>query len=125
MKVVRSEPDIPAWIEHLQSSREDKIVDLEVIVCDVFLVDPEKLFILHLNDVEERPLESIEDAHRLLPGEGVIPLAGILEHLAGTGFDGLCSIELFRPEYWERDPLELAKASRAAAQKVLKPYFDL
>ena len=88
-------------------------------------VDPEKLFIFHLNDVEDRPRESIEDAHRLLPGEGVIPLAHILDSLARTGFDGLCSIELFRPEYWERDPLELAKAARAATQKVLEPYFNV
>ncbi|NIV39706.1 MAG: TIM barrel protein, partial [Anaerolineae bacterium] len=36
-------------------------------------VDPRKIHIFHINDVEERPLDTIEDAHRLLPGEGVIP----------------------------------------------------
>jgi 2-keto-myo-inositol isomerase len=86
-------------------------------------VDPEKLFIFHINDVEARPLETIEDAHRLLPGEGVIPLDAILSRLKGIGFDGLCSIELFRPEYWERDPVGLAAAARAATVKVLEPYF--
>jgi 2-keto-myo-inositol isomerase len=86
-------------------------------------VDPQKLFILHINDVEDRPLETIEDAHRLLPGEGVIPLGDILPRLKKIGFDGLCSIELFRPEYWERDPAELATAARAATMKVLEPYF--
>jgi len=65
----------------------------------------------------------IEDAHRLLPGEGVISLDDILFRLKRTGFDGLCSIELFRPEYWERDPAELAAAARAATIKVLEPYF--
>ena len=86
-------------------------------------VDPEKLLIFHINDVEERPKETIEDAHRLLPGEGVIPLDDILSGLKRIGFDGLCSIELFRPEYWERDPVELATAARAATVKVLEPYF--
>jgi 2-keto-myo-inositol isomerase len=86
-------------------------------------VDPEKLLIFHINDVEERPKEMIEDAHRLLPGEGVMPLADILSRLQQIGFDGLCSIELFRPEYWERDPAELAAAARAATMKVLEPYF--
>jgi 2-keto-myo-inositol isomerase len=86
-------------------------------------VDPERLLIFHINDVEARPLETIEDAHRLLPGEGVIPLDDILARLKRIGFDGLCSIELFRPEYWERDPVELATAARAATMKVLKPYF--
>jgi 2-keto-myo-inositol isomerase len=86
-------------------------------------VDPEKLLIFHINDVEERPKETIEDAHRLLPGEGVIPLDDILSGLKRIGFDGLCSIELFRPEYWERDAAELAAAARAATIKVLEPYF--
>jgi 2-keto-myo-inositol isomerase len=86
-------------------------------------VDPKKLLIFHINDVEARPLETIEDAHRLLPGEGVIPLDDILSRLKKIGFDGLCSIELFRPEYWERDPAELATAARAATMKVLEPYF--
>ena len=62
-------------------------------------VDPGKLFIFHINDVEARPKATIEDAHRLLPGEGVIPLPEILDRIEGIGFDGLCSVELFRPEY--------------------------
>ena len=52
-------------------------------------VDPAKIFIFHINDVEERPLDTIEDAHRLLPGEGVIPLDDILARLERIGFDGL------------------------------------
>jgi 2-keto-myo-inositol isomerase len=88
-------------------------------------VDPSKIYIFHINDVEERPLETIEDAHRLLPGEGVIPLDDILAHLQGIGFDGLCSIELFRPEYWERDPGELAAAARAATLEIVGKYFTV
>jgi len=88
-------------------------------------LDPAKLLILHINDVEDRPRETIEDAHRLLPGEGVIPLDDILSRLQRIGFDGLCSIELFRPEYWERNPLELATAARVATMRVLEPYFRI
>ena len=87
-------------------------------------VSPEKILIFHINDVEGRPLETIEDAHRLLPGEGVIPLDDILGRLRDTGFDGLCSVELFRPEYWERDPAELAAAARAATLAVVESYFE-
>ncbi|MGB9880224.1 MAG: sugar phosphate isomerase/epimerase family protein [Anaerolineae bacterium] len=86
-------------------------------------VSPEKIFIFHINDVEERPRDTIEDAHRLLPGEGVIPLDDILARLKRIGFDGFCSVELFRPAYWEREPAELATAVRAAALRVLSPYF--
>ena len=92
---------------------------------DISELDPRKLLVFHINDVEERPLETIEDAHRLLPGEGVIPLDGILAGLQGIAYDGPCSIELFRPEYWERDPLELAREARAATLTVLGPYFEV
>ena len=68
---------------------------------------------------------SIEDAHRLLPGEGVIPLEAILRELKATGFDGLCSIELFRPAYWERPAPELARSAREATLKLLRPLFDV
>jgi 2-keto-myo-inositol isomerase len=87
-------------------------------------VVPQKILIFHINDVEDRPLETIEDAHRLLPGEGVIPLDDILARLRDIGFDGLCSVELFRPEYWERDPAELAAAARAATLAVVEGYFE-
>lgn len=90
---------------------------------DIERVHAPKLLIFHINDVEDRPRETIEDAHRLLPGEGVIPLDDILVRLSHIGYDGLCSIELFRPEYWERDPVELARAARQATLEVLEPYF--
>ena len=88
-------------------------------------VDPKKILIFHINDVEGRSLETIEDAHRLLPGEGVIPLDDILIRLKHIGFDGLCSVELFRPEYWERDPVELAKAARSATLEILETYYSV
>jgi 2-keto-myo-inositol isomerase len=88
-------------------------------------VDPNKILIFHINDVEERPLDTIEDAHRLLPGEGVIPLDDILIRLRGIDFDGLCSIELFRPEYWDRDPVELTTVARAATLGLLTGYFEV
>jgi 2-keto-myo-inositol isomerase len=88
-------------------------------------VDPRKIHIFHINDVEERPLDTIEDAHRLLPGEGVIPLDDILIRLKQIGFDGLCSIELFRPEYWKRDARELAATAREATLEIVGPYFEV
>jgi 2-keto-myo-inositol isomerase len=87
-------------------------------------VEAQKIFVFHINDVEERPLETIEDAHRLLPGEGVIPLDEILIRMKHIGYNGLCSVELFRPEYWERDPVELATAARAATAEIVGDYFS-
>lgn len=88
-------------------------------------LDPKRIFAFHLDDLEDTPMEAISDGTRLLPGLGVIPLDEICSHLKGIGYSGPCSIELFRPEYWKRDPQELAIKAREAAIKVLSPYFLL
>jgi 2-keto-myo-inositol isomerase len=62
---------------------------------------------------------------RLLPGRGIAPTREICSRLKGIGYDGPCAVELFRPEYWAWDPLDLAKAARAAAFDVLNPYFEV
>jgi 2-keto-myo-inositol isomerase len=83
-------------------------------------LDPQKLFIFHINDAENLPREQLRDSHRLLPGEGILPLKEILAGLKGIGYNTMASIEIFRPEYWKRDPKELAKACRQSTVKVLK-----
>jgi 2-keto-myo-inositol isomerase len=60
-----------------------------------------------------------------LPGEGIIPLDDICAHLKGIGYNGFCSVELFRPEYWAWDPLELAVKARQASLKVLQRHFTM
>lgn len=79
----------------------------------------------HLDDLEDLPKETITDAKRLLPGLGVIPLADICQQLQKLGYNGDCSVELFRPEYWEWNPMELAVEVRGSAEKVLSPYFEV
>lgn len=82
-------------------------------------LDPKRLFIFHINDAEDLPRDQLTDAHRLLPGLGILPLAEIIAALRGIGYDSVASVEIFRPEYWERDPLELARDAKAAMEKVL------
>ena len=78
-----------------------------------------RLNLFHLNDVEDRPRVELEDRHRLLPGLGILPLGDIVDALRRIGFDGVASVEIFRPEYWDRDPFELARDARRAAAQVL------
>jgi len=87
---------------------------------DFARLKPEQLFIFHINDAEDLPREALRDSHRLLPGEGILPLSEILSSLRKIGYDEMVSIELFRPEYWERDPLELARSCRKSMKKVLR-----
>lgn len=82
-------------------------------------LDAERLFIFHINDAEDLPREQLEDRHRLLPGLGILPLREIVGALAGIGYNRVTSVEIFRPEYWERDPFELAREARTATLDVL------
>lgn len=82
-------------------------------------LDPEQLFIFHINDAEDRPREQLQDCHRLLPGLGILPLKEMLEAFNRIGYDRVASVEIFRPEYWEWDPFELAREAKEAVEKVL------
>ena len=81
--------------------------------------DPKRLFIFHINDAENLPPDQLTDAHRLLPGLGILPLREIIGAFRRIGYDGVASVEIFRPEYWERDPFELAREAKTAVEGVL------
>jgi 2-keto-myo-inositol isomerase len=81
--------------------------------------DIARLYIVHINDAEDLPLEQLTDGHRLLPGEGVFPLKRMLSRLHQRGYVGGCAIEVMRPAYREREPLEYAQAGLAAVRSVL------
>jgi len=81
---------------------------------------PEKLFIFHINDAENLPKESLTDAHRLYPGTGILPIREIKARFDRIGYDRMVSIEIFRPEYWNEDPFEVARKAKEATEKVLE-----
>ena len=88
-------------------------------------LDPKRIFAFHLDDLEDTTKEAITDSTRLLPGLGVVPLDDICAQLKHIGYTGSCSIELFRPEYWNWNPQELANKAYEAAFKILSPYFQI
>jgi len=75
-------------------------------------LDPAKLFIFHINDAEDLPRDQLTDAHRLFPGEGILPLQELKRGFDQIGYDRMVSIEIFRPEYWRQDPFEVAARAR-------------
>ena len=83
-------------------------------------LEAKRLFIFHIDDAEDLPREQLTDARRLLPGLGILPLKEIIAAFRRIGYDGNASVEIFRPEYWERDPFELAREAKAATERVLE-----
>ncbi|MEZ5423698.1 MAG: sugar phosphate isomerase/epimerase [Pyrinomonadaceae bacterium] len=83
-------------------------------------LDPEKLFVFHINDAEDLPKEQLTDAERLYPGKGILPLGEMKRRFDAIGYDRMVSIEIFRPEYWEQDPYEVARLAKEATERVLE-----
>src|SRR5438094_2887233 len=69
----------------------------------------DRIVLVHLNDAPNKPPREIEDAERVLPGEGVIRLQDLLRDLGARGFAGPWSREKFNPKYWTEAPDEIAR----------------
>lgn len=86
-------------------------------------IPPDKIIIFHINDCEDLPIEKLQDKHRLLPGEGVIPLREIAGALKSIGYNRVVSVELFRPDYWKWDAKKLAYQSKKRTEDILDGIF--
>jgi len=84
---------------------------------DIDLVPTDKIFVYHIDDSEDLPLSVLDHCHRLFPGDGIIPLQAITDKLKRKGYQEVASVELFRPEYWNRNADDVF---RIAAEKTRK-----
>lgn len=64
--------------------------------------------------------DKMQDKDRVFPGDGILPLPNILRDLKATGFDGCISLELYNPDYYKRDMLEVAKTGLAKTLAVIE-----
>jgi 2-keto-myo-inositol isomerase len=79
----------------------------------------DRLALVHLNDAPPKPPREIEDADRLLPGEGVIKLADLRRELETRRYNSPWSLETFNPAYWKEDPEAVARRGFEAVTRVL------
>ncbi|MBC7327038.1 sugar phosphate isomerase/epimerase [bacterium] len=87
---------------------------------DLLSIPGTGIALVHFNDIPaDRPLDSLTDADRLLPGEGVAPLRELLENLKQVGYEGWFSIEIFNPQHQARPPLEVCKEAIERAKGLL------
>jgi len=61
----------------------------------------------HFNDFPDIPRNTITDADRVYPGNGIAPWPRIREILNSIGFNGVISLELFNRTYWKQDPKQV------------------
>ena len=87
---------------------------------DMDLIQPGQIIHAHLNDTQNLPRELLDSQSRVIPGDGVAPLAKILRKLAEKGYTGPISVELFLPKFQEADPFELAQEIKRKCEAVFQ-----
>lgn len=80
--------------------------------------------LFHVNDYPSIPPETIKDADRVYPGDGIAPLKTLLRDLRSIGFHGVLSLELFNAEYYKQDPLTVARTGLEKLREVVHQSFD-
>jgi sugar phosphate isomerase/epimerase len=68
---------------------------------DLGCLAAEHLFHVQLCDLSEMPRELATDSYRILPGDGDLPLALVVERLRQIGYDGYVSVELMNHQLWQ------------------------
>ncbi len=88
------------------------------------LIGPETLGLVHVNDYPEEPSRSeVSDADRVYPGEGIAPFHQILRDLAGAGYKGMLSLELFNASYWQQAAATVARTGLASMQALVAAHL--
>jgi 2-keto-myo-inositol isomerase len=65
-----------------------------------------RLWVFHVNDAPQIPIDRLKDTDRVFPGEGIVDVEEALRVLGAKGFAGPISLELFNAEYW-KEPVEV------------------
>ena len=86
---------------------------------DLDLIRPGEIIHAHLNDTQDLPRELLDLQSRVIPGDGVAPLARILTKLVEKGYKGPISVELFLPQYQQADPFTLATEIKRKSEPLL------
>lgn len=86
---------------------------------DLGYLTANNLFHVQLCDLADTPRELAKDSHRILPGDGDIPLASLVSRLREINYAGCVSVELMNPKLWQVPALQLADAGIASLRRLL------
>jgi 2-keto-myo-inositol isomerase len=81
---------------------------------------PGEVFLVHVSDALNLPLETLRIPHdnRTFPGEGIIDYGPIFKQLNRLGYDGAISLEIWNRDLQQSDPTEVVKKGRESLQRI-------
>jgi 2-keto-myo-inositol isomerase len=86
---------------------------------DLAYLNADNLFHVQLCDIADVPREFARDADRILPGDGDINFAPIIDRLQEINYQGCVSVELMNPQIWQIPPRQFGEIGMTALRKVL------
>lgn len=90
---------------------------------DIESLTADQIVLVHINDAPAKPADEQIDNQRLLPGEGIIDLNGMLRTLKKIGYESYLSIETFSDELPLLGVEKAALKTKQAVDRVLSDTF--
>jgi 2-keto-myo-inositol isomerase len=87
---------------------------------DLGYLSGERLFHVQVSDLADTPREFATDSHRILPGDGDIPLEPIVDHLRQIDYSGYVSLEVMNPQLWQVPPRQFGEIGMTALRALLR-----
>lgn len=87
---------------------------------DILALTADQIVHVHINDAPDKPADEQIDNQRLLPGEGIIDLKGMLHALKDIGYSGYAAVETFSDELPLLGAKEAAVKTKEAVDRVFK-----
>ncbi|WP_412542998.1 sugar phosphate isomerase/epimerase [Longispora sp. K20-0274] len=87
-------------------------------VDDLRLIPDRMPLFVHINDAPALARAELDDSMRLLPGDGVIDLPGLVTELRRRRYTGQLSVELKNPVLHAMDPVQAARRALEAVRSV-------
>ena len=87
---------------------------------DLDLLTTSNLAHVQISDLSGVPRELASDADRILPGDGDLPLAAIINKLRACGYAGYGSLEMMNPLLWQAKTHQVYELGYTALKRVVE-----
>ena len=89
-------------------------------VADFERMAPGEVFLVHVSDAMNLPLEKLRIPHdnRTFPGDGIIDFAPVFEQLDRLRYDGAISLEIWNRELHQSNPAEVVKKGFESLRRI-------
>lgn len=86
-------------------------------VPDITEVKPGRILHVHVCDLPQMERLDWEDKHRVMPGDGALPMTAIRDAILALGYQGYWALELLNEDYWAQPAEQVAALGRTAMDK--------